>query len=321
MKIGFITNTLSNKNEGLTTHDIAYAAVAKNHEVYFMTVLDIYSKNFGIFGKVKVASKKNIEDRPSFTRNLKDFPEKELELSSLDVLLLRHSYNPSSGVPETIHRAAREYGFHLSQKGVYVMNNPLAIQFFSSKLATLGISKDILPKEQLVSSDFEQLFEYCKKTLDYKGVLKPLVGKGSEDILFADRKNLRNNLKYLLRKGAVLVQSYIPNEGDKRVLILNGKAISWYMRVAQEGEELNNLHAGGTAKKCDLTDNDRKIVSVVGPYLVKNDIMLAGIDILGNCLSEINTENPGGTVNADRLGGFNSRDKIIEFLEERVKKK
>jgi glutathione synthase len=320
MKIGFITNTLSNRNEGLTTHDIAYAALAKGHSVYFMTVYDIYSKGYDIFGKVKAATKKGIDDRPSFTRALNDFPDEQKNLATLDVLLLRHSYNPNGAIPEAIHRTAREYAFHLSQKGVYVMNNPQAINFFSSKLATLGLDKTILPKEQLVSSDFDELLKYCKDVLEYKGVLKPLSGKGGDDILFAERKNLRNNLKSLLRKGPVIVQSYVPNEGDKRVLVLNGQPIAWYMRVKAEGEELNNMHAGGTAKKCDLTDNDKKIIGIVGPYLVKHDVMLAGVDLLGDCLSEINTENPGGTVNSDRLGGFNSRDKIIEFLESKVKK-
>ena len=145
-------------------------------------------------------------------------------------------------------------------------------------------------------------------------------GKGGEDIYFTEKRNLRNNLRALLKQGPILIQSYIPNNGDKRILLLDGEPIAWYLRVANEGEFLNNIHAGGKPVSCDLTDRDKKIIDLVKPKLKKYGMTFVGIDILGNYLSEINTENPGGTVRADKLGNFNSKERVIEFLEKRKNK-
>ena len=71
-----------------------------------------------------------------------------------------------------------------------------------------------------------------------EGVIKPLGGKGGEDIYFTEKRNLRNNLRALLKQGPILIQSYIPNNGDKRILLLDGEPIAWYLRVANEGEFL-----------------------------------------------------------------------------------
>jgi glutathione synthase len=319
MKIGVVTNTLSTKKDDLTTHDIALAALNKGHKLFFMGVLDFYSVGNSIKGNVYPISGK-IEKRSDLLRKIGEAERKEIELDSLDAIFLRHKHKKHQKILESFHRTAREYCFHLSERGVLVINDPKFLPFASSKIATMGLDKTILPENQMASNNFEQIYDYCKNVLNYEGVMKPLNGSGGDDIYFIDKKNLRNNLKNLLEQGQIVVQSYIKSEGDKRIVVLNGEAIAWYMRVAQEGELLHNIHAGGKPVKCDLSERDKKVIEKVGPRLVKYGIYLAGIDTLGGYLSEINSENPGGTVRADALGGFNSRDKIIEFVESRVKK-
>ncbi|HMV42975.1 MAG TPA: hypothetical protein PK079_21455 [Leptospiraceae bacterium] len=319
MKLGIITNTLSTRNDELTTHDIAFAALQRGHSVYMMSVYDLYSDGKTVYGNVRVIHKKGIDTRVDLTRNLKNFSEEKFRLNDLDVLMLRHKHE-TGDKGETFHKTAREYAFHLQEAGVLVFNDPRYLPFVSSKLSTLSLDNSILPPHQLISGNFEDLYKYCKDVLKYEGVIKPLGGKGGEDIYFTEKRNLRNNLKSLLKQGPVLIQSYIPNNGDKRILLLDGEPIAWYLRVANDGEFLNNIHAGGKPVKCDLTDRDKKIIEVVKPKLKKYGILFAGIDILGNYLSEMNTENPGGTVRADKLGNFNSKEKIIDFLEKRIKK-
>ena len=68
-----------------------------------------------------------------------------------------------------------------------------------------------------------------------------------------------------------------------------------------------------------MTDRDKKIIELVKPKLKKYGMIFVGLDILGNYLSEINTEIPGGTVRADKLGNFNSKERVIEYLEKRKK--
>ena len=180
---------------------------------------------------------------------------------------------------------------------------------------------NILPSKQFVSSNFEDLYLFCKENLNYNGVIKSLYGYGGEDVFLIEKKNLKNTLRALLKKGPVLAQDYIQNEGDKRILLLNGEPIGWYKRLAPVGETLHNIHLGGRPFACDLSENDRKIIKLLRPILVKYGMVFVGIDILGNVLSEINSEVPGGTVRVDKLGGFQSRERIIQYLEKKVIKK
>ncbi len=92
MKLGIITNTLSTRNEGLTTHDLAFGAVKKGHEVFMMPVTALSSDGRNVFAKATKILSQNIESREDLTRNLKNFPIEKINLEKLDALLLRHKY-------------------------------------------------------------------------------------------------------------------------------------------------------------------------------------------------------------------------------------
>lgn len=316
MRLGLITNTLSTRNEGLTTHDLGFAAAKRGHEVFLFPVTSLSYDGKNVFGLGTKLVVDEIPTREVMTRNLNTFPIEKVNLETLNVLLLRHKYE-SGRIPESYHKYAREFAFFLQEKGVFVANDPKHLPFLSTKLSVLGIDSSILPEKQMVSNDFDELITFCKDTLKYEGVIKPLGGKGGEDIYFTEKRNLRNNLKSLLKKGPVMVQNFIPNDGDKRILLLNGEPVAWYKRVAQEGEFINNIHAGGKPIAFELTPSDLKIISSIKPKLIQYGMVLVGIDILGEYLSEINSEVPGGTVRADKLGSFGSREKIIQFLESK----
>lgn len=102
--------------------------------------------------------------------------------------------------------------------------------------------------------------------------MKPIGGKGGEDIYFTEKRNLRNTLKSILKKGPVLVQNYIPNDGDKRIILLEGEPIAWYKRVANEGEFINNISAGGKPVAFDLTPRDQEIIKALKSILIKYKI-------------------------------------------------
>jgi glutathione synthase len=218
MKICFVTNTVVKKDD-LTTYDLAVSALSKGHEVSFMNVTDFSSRNNDVYGNVRVVKKKP-ESRADLVKLLEQTPQAEANLQKIDALFLRHKYRKGSKILENYHKAAREYAFHLMDDDVFVLNDPRFLPFMSSKIATLGLDKSILPEKQLVSNDFNQLMTYCKETLSYEGVLKPLFGCGGNGIYFIEKKNLRNNIKALLEEGPVIAQSYIKSEGDKRILVL-----------------------------------------------------------------------------------------------------
>ncbi len=318
MKICFVTNATSKKDD-LTTYDIATAASSRGHDVYFMNVVDFHSNGEKIYGNVHTIPRKTSE-RSALVAALQKEEQTQIDLRKIGAMFLRHKYKRGSKTTENYHKMAREYAFHLQEEGVFVLNNPVYLPFWSSKIATLRLDSSILPEHQLVSTNFDKLFEYCKDTLKYEGVLKPAFGAGGEGVYFLERKNLRNTLKSLLENGPVIAQNYIKNEGDKRILVLGGQPIAWYLRVAGEGELLNNIHAGGKPEKCDLSERDKKILDIVKPQLVKFGMHFVGIDTLGGYLSEINSDNPGGTIRADAMGGFDSKGKVVDYIESKVKK-
>jgi len=324
MKICFLTNNISTKNEDLTTYDIALSSLKHGHEIYFGGVADIYSQDSNILGNLKRLSSTEfpqIKKRSNLVRAIESLSFGTFDLSSFDVLFLRHKYKKQQKISEDTHKTAREYSFHLSERGVFVLNDPKYLPFSSSKIATIGLEKSILAHKQLVSSKFDKLYSFCENDLKFNGVLKPVSGSGGGDIFFIEKKNLANTLKNLLEKGQVVAQSFIPNHGDKRILVLDGEPVGWYMRVASESGGLNNIHAGGRAVKCDLDERDIKILKTVKHRLKKYGMYFVGVDILGGYLSEINSENPGGTIRCDSVGGFNTREKVVEFLENKIKKK
>ncbi len=316
MKIGFLVTTLNTIKEDLTTHDIAFAGLLRGHEIYFFTVFDFFSNENSIFGNV-VNIPSEISTRVELAKKIKLLEKTKLDLKTLDCVFIRHKLEPSDR-NYSYHKSAREYCFHLSLLGVKILNNPVYLPFFSSKLSYLSLPKEILPKKQLVTTNLNEALKFCKE-LKYEAVIKPISGKGGEDIYFTERKNLQNNLKSILKKSPVLIQSYIKNDGDKRILLLDGEPIGHYLRVAGEGEFLNNIHSGGKAKESKLTNSDKKIIDLIKPILKIYGMVFVGIDILGNTLSEINTENPGGTVRSEKFGKFNSREKIIDWIENHLK--
>lgn len=324
MKLCFVTNNISTKNDELTTYDMAFEAFKRGHPVYFAGVQDFHSEDNNIVGNlIKLEGVQNplLKKRSDLVDLIAQTNKENYEMEKMDVLFLRHKYKKRQKIPEELHKSVREYAFHLSEKGVFVLNDPKYLPFASSKLATLGLEKSILAQKQLVSCNFDQLYSFCDKKLNFQGVLKSVSGSGGDDIFFIDKKNLRNTLTKLLEGGQVVAQSYIQSEGDKRILLLEGEPIGWYMRVSGEKEGLHNIHAGGKAVKCDLSKRDYEIISKIRPRIIKYKMYFVGVDILGGFLSEINSENPGGTIRCDMLGGSNSRGKVIDFLESKVKQK
>jgi len=315
MKIGFLVSKFPPVKRDLTTYDIAFAASSLGHEVYFLTLKSFSSKNSRINALTNKLPPMDLENRKQLLKVLPTLPRRRRSMQTLDALLLRHK---SSGLNNVSHRTAREYAFHLKERGVFVMNDPLYLWFLSSKLSYLAFPQSIFPGKQLVSDNFDELYEFCRGELNYGGIIKPLNGSGGRGFFFADEKNLRSSLSTLLEKGAVVAQDYIPNEGDKRILLLGGEPISWYMRVSKDGP--HNIQAGARPVRCDLTERDLEICEMIKDVLNKYGLHLVGLDVLGGYVGEINCENPGGTIRADKLIGTNSAQKIIKYIEKHIRK-
>ena len=191
------------------------------------------------------------------------------------------------------------YSTHLleqaEREGARVFNKPRALRDHPEKLAILEFSEFIGPT--LVTRDADDIKRFHAEHQDI--ILKPLDGMGGMGIfrVKADGLNLGSIIETLNKNGAesVMVQKFLPEivHGDKRVLVIGGKPVPFCLaRIPQGTEVRGNLAAGGKGVAQPLSPRDREIAEAIGPVLAARGLLLAGIDVIGDCVTEINVTSP-----------------------------
>ena len=159
-----------------------------------------------------------------------------------------------------------------------------------------------------------------------KMILKPLDGSGGRGVIVLE-KNARSNINSLLDfyiddtgDNYVILQEYIEGaeNGDVRVLMLNGKFIGAYNRKPADGEIRANIQTGGTAHKYVMTDSQMKVCKKVGTKLVSDGLFFVGLDMIGDKILEVNVLNPGGITNINKLEKLKLQKQVVDFLEDKV---
>jgi glutathione synthase len=191
------------------------------------------------------------------------------------------------------------YATHLleqaEREGAKVFNKPRALRDHPEKLAIMEFPQFIGPT--LVTRDASAIQQFHVEHRDI--ILKPLDGMGGMGIfrVGSDGLNLGSITETLNRDGAqtVMVQKFLPEiaQGDKRVLVIGGKPVPYCLaRIPQGGEVRGNLAAGGKGVAQPLSARDREIGQAIGPILAARGLLLAGIDVIGDCVTEINVTSP-----------------------------
>ena len=180
-------------------------------------------------------------------------------------------------------------------QGARVFNSGRAIRDHSEKLSILEFPQFTAPT--LVARDEAPLRAFLAEYQDT--IFKPLDGMGGAGIFRVrfDDPNVGSIIETLTDNGArtIMAQQYLPaiKDGDKRVLLINGKPVPYCLaRIPKAGETRGNLAAGGTGVARELTRRDREIAEALGPILVKRGLMLVGLDVIGEHLTEINVTSP-----------------------------
>lgn len=202
--------------------------------------------------------------------------------------------------------------------GALVVNRPSALREFNEKLA-IGRFPDLIPPT-LVSSRHAQLRDFVRR--QGKAVLKPLDGMGGRGIFLAhaDDPNLNSMLEALTggEKRPAMAQAFLPQiaEGDKRVLVVNGQAVEFVLaRIPGTEDFRGNLARGGRGEGRPLSASDRAIANAVGPSLVEHGIMLAGLDVIGDRLTEINVTSPTCVRELDAQFGLNIAGQLFDAID------
>lgn len=202
--------------------------------------------------------------------------------------------------------------------GVKVFNRPRALRDHSEKLAITEFDQFTPPT--LVARDPHQLQHFVDEQRDV--ILKPLDGMGGSQIFRIHRNDPNRNviIETLTHEGSrtVMAQRYLPeiSHGDKRILLIGGKAVPWCLaRIPKAGETRGNLAAGGTGIAQELSPRDREIAETLAPILLKRGLMLVGLDVIGSHLTEINVTSPTCMVEIRQQSGFDAAGAFITAIE------
>jgi glutathione synthase len=214
------------------------------------------------------------------------------------------------------------YATHLleqaEREGARVFNRPRALRDHPEKLAILEFPDLIAPT--LVTRDAADVRRFHAEHRDI--ILKPLDGMGGMGIfrVSADGRNLGAIVETLNRHGAqtVMVQRFLPAiaQGDKRILVIAGKPVPFCLARIPQGDEVRgNLAAGGLGVAQSLSARDLEIAQSLGPVLSSRGLLLVGLDVIGDCLTEINVTSPTCFREISDQTGFHVAAMFIDALE------
>jgi len=218
------------------------------------------------------------------------------------------------------------YATHLlsqaEREGAKVFNRPSALREHPEKLALMEFAEWTTPT--LVTRHSEAIRAFHAQHQDI--ILKPLDGMGGMGIfrVRADGLNLGSIMETLNREGAtsVMVQKFVPDiaQGDKRVLVIGGQPVPYALaRIPQGNEVRGNLAAGGKGVAQPLTDRDREIALAIGPTLAARGLLLVGLDIIGDSLTEVNVTSPTCFREITDQTGFDVAAMFMDALELELK--
>ena len=282
MKLAVILDPLEEiKTYKDTTYAIMREAAKRGHQIFALTQSDVYLRDGVVIGKSRELTLK--ED----ARNWYKAGEPEAApLKEFGAVLMRKD------PPFDMEYVYSTYLLELAeQQGACVVNRPRAIRDYNEKMAIAKFPQFIAPT--LVSRDDNQVRDFIREHGDC--ILKPLDGMGGTGIFRVSptEPNLNAIIETLMQEGArtIMAQRYIPDivKGDKRVLVIDGTPIPYALaRIPKAGETRGNLARGGTGVAQPLTNRDREIAEALGPTLKADGLTIAGLDIIGDYLTEVN---------------------------------
>jgi glutathione synthase len=312
VKIGVVMDPIESISyEKDSTLAMLLAAQARGWQVHYMEQADLFLRDSTCHADMCRLGVR-ADPRDWFRR---EEPE-TLPLDHLDVVLMRKDPPVDMEFLYTTFLLERA-----EASGVLVVNRPAALRNASEKLYTAWFSQCCAPT--LVSRRMQRLRAFLAEHRDM--VVKPLNGMGGESVFRVrhDDPNLNVILETITDHGhrSAMAQRYIPeiSAGDKRILMIEGEPYPHALaRIPAAGESRGNLAAGGTGKGVELSERDRWICEQVGPTLREQGILFAGLDVIGDYLTEINVTSPTCIRQLDRQYGTDIAGQLLDAIAARL---
>ena len=309
MKIGFITDPLDSlKIKKDSTYAMMAEAARRDHALYVMQQDDLVWKLGHVY-----AAMSQITLRKGTGHWYALDPASETRLSDLDCVIMRKD------PPFDVEYVTSTWLLEQAQReGARIFNDPRALRDHSEKLAIAQYPQFLAPT--LVARSSQQLHGFIDEHADV--ILKPLGGMGGQSIFrVTDCDPNRNVIVETLSdngRRSVMAQRYIAQirDGDKRVLLIGGRPVPYCLaRIPKPGESRGNLAAGGTGVARPLTARDLEIANALGPELARRGLLLVGLDVIGEYLTEINVTSPTCFQEITDQSGFNVAGMFMDELQ------
>ena len=293
-----------------TTLLMLQEAQSRGYEIFYYTPQSMFFdvKKQKIFAQI---SKIKLNNSSNFCEILE---KKYQNLTDFDVILVRQD------PPFDMNYLTTTYFLEKIKDLVLIVNDPSNIRNCPEKLFVTNFPN--LTPPTIISSNLEIIKEFHKE--HKKIILKPLYSFGADGVILIDEssQNLASNFEMMqkLYKTPLIAQKFLAeiSDGDKRIFLLDGEPIGAVARVAQKGEIRSNLHIGGSAQKAQLTNRDLEICQEISPHLKKLNLLLVGIDVIGDYLTEINVTSPTCIPEINELNNQKLQTKILEAIEKKL---
>ena len=315
MKIAFLADPLSEfKIWKDSTFAMMVEAARRGHELFTFEQKDMAMENGAITANVTPITLSGTET-PDQNWYVVGTPVAR-PLTAFDAIIKRKD------PPFDMEYVYATYLLELAElQGARVFNRPAAIRNHNEKLAIAQFPQFTAPT--LVCSDDARLRAFHAAHRDI--ILKPLDGMGGIGVfrIREDGLNLGATIETLTQNGArtIMAQRYIPEitQGDKRILLIGGEVVPYALaRIPQAGEVRGNLAAGGSGVAQPLSARDLEIAETLAPTLNQRGLLLVGLDVIGDWLTEINVTSPTCFREITQQTGFNVAEMFMNALEKTI---
>ena len=293
-----------------TTFALALEAHKRGHELFYYNPENLTYNN----GIISARGKNILNIQNKINEHVLLSEEETKNLSAEDVILLRQdppfdmTYITNTHILETLH------------PNTFVVNNPFEVRNAPEKLF-VNKFKEFIP-ETLITRDIIEINKFKKEFKEI--IVKPLYGNGGKQVFHIrrDDPNFSSLLEMFFEHSnePIIIQRYLPEvrNGDCRVIMINGEIAGAVNRVPPKGEARSNLHVGGRAEKKILNKKESEICEALSEELKKKELILVGLDIIGNYLTEINVTSPTGVQEISKFDSFNISSKFWDSVENYI---
>lgn len=330
MKLAFVVNAIETETDDYTTTRLARKAAARGHEIAYIGLGDfIYGSDGRIGAMATLPERGEYADDTAYVQHLhNDAPRTRIVIEDYDIVMLRSDPADELATRPWAPASSLLFAQLAAAHGTIVLNDPGHLTDAQNKTYFQHFPEDVRPSTCITREPSE--VEAFLEAHGGKGVIKPLQGSGGQGVFIVteeNRQNLNQIIESVTRDGYAIVQEYLPAaaDGDLRIITLNGRPLqvdgvyASVRRSSQTEDHRSNISAGGKADMEAPNEAALRAAELCAPKLIDDGMYLAGLDVVGDKLIEVNVDTPGALNYIEDLSGVDFAGAILDDLERKVR--